>query len=643
MYTRSDQFPDLLYRDVRIDAPVGDERIINLSFSSEIPYKRESFFEDPWIEVLGHKSDEVDLTRLRGGASVHYNHSRQRVDRIGAVLDASVRNGKGHAKIQLSNRDDIEDIWNDVRDGLLLNASVGYRIHERVLLKKNEAGPDEYRVTKWEPMEISLVDIPVDHTVGIGRNVAPIISRPHGTGPLAPASNTIGDNQMTGNSDAAALTEESRQLANQRVVEINELFDGYQDSKDMRALQLRCLNDHNCTIDIARQLALDEIGKNKTASGVGQSQPNEDIHNGIRTSSYGGLADFSSVVSDAMLLRCGVKLENESVHVRDVRSLTLPQIARACVERSGTSTHGWSNMKIVLRALTTSDFDQVLANTGQKLVFDGFRNPERGTHRIWTAEASHRDFKEVSSVAASETPDLELIGEGGEYTYGKLMDTGDKIALRKYGKILRFSMEAIVNDDLGELETAARSFGDSAVRLEANLCYAVLTTNPVMYDGTVLFHTDHNNIGTAAVPTVASLGEARKLMRQQMGLNNASFLDPPPFALIVNSELETSAEQLLSSIYDPAGSIQATTTPEFVRRLTLVAEPRLDADSATQWYLTANPRAFSWIKRIYLDGNTEPFTDEQTRFDRDEWEIKVRHFFAAKAYMWQGAVRNAGV
>ena len=71
--------------------------------------------------------------------------------------------------------------------------------------------------------------------------------------------------------------------------------------------------------------------------------------------------------------------------------------------------------------------------------------------------------------------------------------------------------------------------------------------------------------------------------------------------------------------------------------------PRLDPASTTQWYLTANPRSFSWVKRIYLDGQTEPFIDEQTVFDGDDFQIKYRQDFAVKAYMWQGEVRNVGV
>ena len=119
----------------------------------------------------------------------------------------------------------------------------------------------------------------------------------------------------------------------------------------------------------------------------------------------------------------------------------------------------------------------------------------------------------------------QLIGEGGEYTYGVLKETGDKVKLATYGKIMAISRQAIINDDLGFFTEAFLSFGNSAVRNEANLSYIILTSNPVMSDGVPLFDAAHNNIGTSGAPSVTTLGEARKLMRNQMGLNGEEFLE----------------------------------------------------------------------------------------------------------------------
>lgn len=150
---------------------------LRLSVSSETPYLRTSWWDDPWIEVLGHKDGEVDLTRLNDGAPVLANHDRYTavgntpLAGIGAVERSWVDGKRLMADIAISRREALADLRQDIADGLVRNVSIGYMINERVLVKANGDGqPDEYRVTSWTPFEISPVDIPADATVGIGRS-----------------------------------------------------------------------------------------------------------------------------------------------------------------------------------------------------------------------------------------------------------------------------------------------------------------------------------------------------------------------------------------------------------------------------------------------------------------------------------------
>jgi HK97 family phage major capsid protein len=149
---------------------------LRLSVSSEEPYLRASWWDAPWVEVLGHKSGEIDLTRLNGGAPMLANHDRYTavgdtpLSGIGVVDRAWIEGGRLMADITISRRDALSDLRQDIADGLVRNVSIGYQINERVLTKQAAEGqPDEYRVTSWTPFEISLVDIPADATVGIGR------------------------------------------------------------------------------------------------------------------------------------------------------------------------------------------------------------------------------------------------------------------------------------------------------------------------------------------------------------------------------------------------------------------------------------------------------------------------------------------
>lgn len=149
---------------------------LRLSVSSEIQYLRSSWWDEPWIEVLGHKEGEVDLTRLNGGAPVLANHDRYTavgntpLAGIGAVQKAWLEGDRLMCDITLSSREALADLRQDITDGLVRNVSIGYIINERVLVKANADGqPDEYRVTSWTPFEISPVDVPADASVGLGR------------------------------------------------------------------------------------------------------------------------------------------------------------------------------------------------------------------------------------------------------------------------------------------------------------------------------------------------------------------------------------------------------------------------------------------------------------------------------------------
>jgi len=152
---------------------------LHISVSSEIPYLRQSWWDDPWIEVLGHKPGECDLSRFTSGAGVVLaNHDRYTavgdtpLASIGAIEGATLAGGRMESDIVISRREALKDLRQDIADGLVRNVSVGYIINERVLVRQGKDGEaDEYRVTAWMPYELSLVDIPADATVGLGRSL----------------------------------------------------------------------------------------------------------------------------------------------------------------------------------------------------------------------------------------------------------------------------------------------------------------------------------------------------------------------------------------------------------------------------------------------------------------------------------------
>ena len=146
---------------------IDDEnRIVELSFSSEKPVERWGDFE-----VLSHKSGAVDLTRINSTGCLLFNHNRDKV--IGKIVEAKVKNKRGVAKVQFDSDDDSTVIYEKVRGGTLKGVSVGYIIHEveKKTQGKGSAARITYTATLWEPLEISIVSVPADISVGVGRSI----------------------------------------------------------------------------------------------------------------------------------------------------------------------------------------------------------------------------------------------------------------------------------------------------------------------------------------------------------------------------------------------------------------------------------------------------------------------------------------
>lgn len=155
--------------DITIRAVEGKERTFRLSFSSEEPYDR-------WFgpEILDHSDGAVDLSRLNSIGVLLYNHDRDKV--IGRIDRAWVENSRGEAEVTFDDDDASEKIFKKVQSGTLKGVSVGYTIDtwEEVMPNKQSAdgkytGPCSI-ARKWAPYEISIVSVPADPTVGVGRS-----------------------------------------------------------------------------------------------------------------------------------------------------------------------------------------------------------------------------------------------------------------------------------------------------------------------------------------------------------------------------------------------------------------------------------------------------------------------------------------
>lgn len=145
-------------------ASINEEaRTVQLAFASETPYERY------WgVEILDCAPGSMRPSRLRSGANLLCDHDQR--DVVGVVESVEIGADRVvRAVVRFGKSVRAEEVWQDVRDGIRVNVSVGYMIHKAVLVESND-GLDTYRVTDWEPLEVSLVSVPADASVGVGRS-----------------------------------------------------------------------------------------------------------------------------------------------------------------------------------------------------------------------------------------------------------------------------------------------------------------------------------------------------------------------------------------------------------------------------------------------------------------------------------------
>lgn len=136
-----------------------ETRTVEFALSSEEPVDR--YYGK---EVLDHSKDSIDTSRMATGMPLLYNHDPNQ--HIGVITGHRIADKRLIVKARFGNSALAKEKEQDVKDGILSNASAGYK----PIAYKRDGGDqtgDTYRWTKWQPMEASLLPVPADPTVGI--------------------------------------------------------------------------------------------------------------------------------------------------------------------------------------------------------------------------------------------------------------------------------------------------------------------------------------------------------------------------------------------------------------------------------------------------------------------------------------------
>ncbi|WP_277301847.1 prohead protease/major capsid protein fusion protein [Veillonella caviae] len=622
-------------RESQLENVNTDDRTVEISFSSEEPYAR-------WFgnEILCHDAECINLERFNNGlGTVLFNHDRDAV--VGHIENVWIEDNRGKALICFDDDEQSDTIFKKVQSGTLQGVSVGYAIKRYEVLDEQDSissngrftGPDTYVVTDWEPLEVSIVSVPADPTVGVGRSAddthihnpfneeKPKImgekekSTPVATPEVAPAVEAKADTGITQADLQKALEDERK-----RTSEINAMFRDFGVEGADEAIVT------GATIDEARAMVMDQLRARNTGVQITMGAQESDR--------------FRAAAQDAVLLAAGIRVDEPAPGATELRAHSMVELAREALQREGLTSRYSSNLDMVREAInSTSTFPVIMSNLANRSVMQGFNEAET-TYEIWAGIGSNRDFREATRVALSEAGDLEMVPEGGQFTAMGFAETSARTKVATYGKMFSLTRQAIINDDLGMFSSVAVKFGNAAKRLVNKMVYAQLTGNVVMQDGVALFDDKHRNVAkTGEALSVKAIAKAVTAMRRQKGIAGIANLNITPKYLVVPPELEMLAYQILNSTADVTGVNSGVVNP-YKGRFTIVSDPELTDPDA--WYVVADSAQHNTIEATFLNGVQTPRLETRQGFDVDGIEYKVALDFGASVLDFRGLYKNAG-
>jgi len=638
----------------------NNERLFNVIFTTGAAVRRYDFFNDEsYDEELSVDKNSVRLGRLNTGAPVLDTHSQRSLENvIGVVVpgSAKIENGLGRATIKLDGGEENASIIRKIKDGIIQNISVGYRVHKFEVIQRDGEVP-VYRAVDWEPHEVSLVPIGADAGAGVRSNPETYpceIFQPKlkenkmpeaetTTKPNLEANNNPGNNDPASNPDlttevrgAEDETAEGVQRERSRVLEIQKIV---RVANLPESFATRMIADGH-SLKKTRKKIIDELAKRGGEGGEIRSQ--------IAVTGDDPMIQERAFIENSLLHKHNPKVYKLDEGGRQYRGLSLMEIGREILTRRGLKIRGLSKSEVAglclgleVRGglLGTSDFPNILANVANKTLRTSYEAAPQ-TFKPFTKQKTAADFKTISRTQLSDAPSLQKVNESGEFQRGKMSDAAESYKLATYGEIVAITRQTIINDDLDAFTDLPAKLGSAAADLESDTVWGIVTANAALADSVALFDPAHNNLaGSGAVISVTTLSAAKNALRQQKSLQGRP-INLMPAYLIVPSALETVAQQYTTQttiIYTKSSDYNP-----FANTLQVIAEPRLDGNSVTAWYMSADTGRIDTIEYCYLEGEEGAYLESRVGFDVDGVELKVRLDFAAKAIDYRGLYKNPG-
>jgi len=487
-----------------------------------------------------------------------------------------------------------EDIKRKFENGTLTDVSIGYSIN-KYEVEERKGEPDMVTVTDFDIFELSAVGIGFDQGAKYtGREsqqteqgeimlkeLMERLAKLEGKSKRSDEENTeIRSLQSQINAErekeTAALKAENLELS--RKQEIINIAKSYNPSDTLRTQ----FEEKGTGSEFMRAI-LDE--RASTQPSVPATVAGDDNKR----------ADMLDAMSDAIALRSGATLSNPHKDVAEFRGASILDMAKRV-----TDSGGYDRNTIASRAMSTSDFPQLLINAGNRILEQSF-DEQSSTYQGWVKEVDVADFRTMTDITMGNTGVLSEIQENGEFKEKQITEASEDWKIKSYGAEFILTRQMIINDDLGAFTSLQNEFGRMAKRTANKLTYNMLQRTGAfssykMKDGKPIFDSAHKNLGTAAKLNATSLEAARTAIRRQKSANGNA-LNIMPKYLIIAPEQEITARTLLSSVASTEANTNAGVINPFYNMLQIIVDAELPSGA---WYLAGDSRT---LKVGYLSGS----------------------------------------
>lgn len=565
---------------------------------------------DPWsgrsfVERLEISDQAVDLSRLRSGAPMLDSHNFGSVRAtIGVVDDAWISGNVAIARVRFSERAD--DIFRDVAAGVIRNCSTGYQQNSVEKQERGEGLPDLHTVTRWTPFEISMVAIPADQGAQVRNQEITTAVRPQEEDPEMKVQDIEGERArcayIVENCDRLNVPTEFRR----------ELIDG----------------------GISRAEAAQRIIEYK-ANQPGQV---EEIDHRIEPGDGKRAQSFAEDAAEGLLVRERIIPDTKSPGAREFVTANFSDIAERSLSLAGVDHRTIRDKPTLFKRafITSTTLADTLATFSTRSLMSGYEASPR-TFVDAFRESVSRNFKANERIRVSDTPALAVVAEGDNFQEVTLSDRKESFTVGKYGHILKYTIEALVNDDLGAIGREAERAGFAAATTESDVFWSVITTNANMSDSTPLFDAGEGNLVSAVALSADALEDAREYFRT-VTTENSVKLNLVPRYLFVAPNLERTAEKLISPpINHSTATLTDVLSNAYAGSLELRVESRLPAGD---WMLAVDFRSIDTCEFAWLEGRRGVFVEQDGDFDSMGIKFRVADMFGAGAIDRRGVYYN---